>query len=126
MKKRILAYVKKIDDLLADETEHSKKFWQKNAARHLEEMKYFEHERLVHLLVTLAFAIMTVFSVGVIVVSGAVYFAALTGLLLLLLIPYVNHYYLLENNVQKMHDQYVEMLARIDMNKKGKCKQPEE
>jgi hypothetical protein len=40
---------------------------------------------------------------------------ALFVALLILLIPYIRHYYLLENGVQKMYKQYDEMLKRIKM-----------
>jgi hypothetical protein len=33
--------------------------------------------------------------------------------ILVLLIPYIMHYYLLENGVQKMYRQYDEMLRRV-------------
>ena len=38
---------------------------------------------------------------------------ALFMLLLVLLIPYIMHYFLLENSVQKMYTQYDEILKRI-------------
>ena len=34
--------------------------------------------------------------------------------LLVLLIPYVMHYYLLENSVQKMYEQYDRMMNKIE------------
>ena len=37
----------------------------------------------------------------------------LKGLLLVLLIPYIGHYYTLENEVQKMYQQYDEILIHI-------------
>ena len=41
---------------------------------------------------------------------------AITGVfaLLVLLIPYVMHYYLLENSVQKMYEQYDRMMNKIE------------
>lgn len=38
---------------------------------------------------------------------------ALTVLLLVLLIPYIRHYYILENEVQKMYGQYDKIWERI-------------
>ena len=50
---------------------------------------------------------------------------ALAFLMIILLVPYVNHYYLLENGVQKMYVQYDELLAEIDRRNshRGKRKQ---
>ena len=38
---------------------------------------------------------------------------ALIGILLVLLVPYIMHYYLLENETQKMYEQYDKILKRI-------------
>lgn len=42
---------------------------------------------------------------------------ALCVLFLVLLIPYIGHYYLLENEVQKMYIQYDEIWKRVKMQK---------
>ena len=71
------------------------------------EMKisYFQHERLIHLLVTLTFAILqifTIFAIFVLPYPASLIFAIMTVLILCLLTGYIFHYYLLENSVQKM------------------------
>ena len=38
----------------------------------------------------------------------------LTLLFLVLLVPYIMHYYTLENEVQKMYTQYDEILKRLE------------
>ena len=110
MKKRILDYRKRIDGLLASGEDED---WEEILKEHLVQIGFFQHERLVHLLVTLAFAVMTVISVSVVVISGYFPFLAVTFVLLILLIPYISHYYLLENEVQKMYAQYDEILKKI-------------
>ena len=81
--------------------------------RHLEQIAFFSHERLVHLLVMVLFAILA-FTVFVMT-----YFAPSPGLIVLfavilvLLIPYIMHYYTLENGVQKMYKQYDEIVKRM-------------
>lgn len=64
---------------------------------------YCCHERLIHLLVTLAFAIMTMISLALTMIActGAVFillilFAVMTG-------AYIKHYWFLENSVQKLY-----------------------
>lgn len=112
MKKRITEYLNRIDKILSDAPADFD--YSKLLEEHLTQIAFFQHERLVHLLVTLTFAILTVTSVLAIVISGYLPLAALAILLLVLLVPYVAHYYLLENGVQKMYTQYDEILRRAN------------
>ncbi len=111
MKDRILSYRKRIDDCLCGRCEV--KDWDKLLQEHLIQIGFFQHERIVHLLVTLTFAILTALSVFVIIITDYYPLVALTLLLLVLLIPYIAHYYLLENEVQKMYKQYDEIIKRL-------------
>ena len=65
---------------------------------------FFQHERLVHLLVTLAFAVLTVMSL--LMAVQTFYFLPLFVLFLVLVVPYVFHYYRLENGVQRLQRLY--------------------
>ena len=112
MKERILEYRKRIDKLLADNNE--KTDWNKVLEEHLIQVGFFQHERLIHLIVTVLFAILVFICVGTYIISGAVYVLALVGILLVLLIPYIMHYYLLENETQKMYVQYDKILKHIN------------
>jgi len=133
MKKRIKAYLAFIDKILAGElpvtatfdTEGNHgTFAKKDVAptrkeyellliRHLEQIAFFSHERLVHLIVMVLFAVLA-FTVFVMT-----YFAPSIGLIVLfavilvLLVPYIMHYYTLENGVQKMYKQYDEIVKRM-------------
>ena len=111
MKERILDYRNRIDKILADNNE--KTDWQGLLDEHLVQIGFFQHERLIHLLVTMLFAILVFICVAAYFVSGVVYILALIGILLVLLIPYIMHYYLLENETQKMYKQYDEILRRL-------------
>ena len=111
MKKRILAYRNHIDHLLEQNTPATN--WQNVLEEHLVQVGFFQHERLVHLMVTLAFAIFTLIGVFAVFLTGEPGAAILTLLFLVLLIPYVMHYYLLENEVQKMYAQYDKILSHI-------------
>ncbi len=108
MKKRITEYLKRIDQLLAVNDPATD--WTVQKQEHLTQISFFMHERLIHLIVTALFAvlafmvfiaIMFAFSWGLVVLFAA---------LLALLIPYIAHYYLLENSVQKMYEQYDRMV----------------
>ncbi|MCR5486116.1 MAG: hypothetical protein K6F35_01155 [Lachnospiraceae bacterium] len=75
----------------------------------LVQIGFFQHERLVHLMVTVVFAIMTLLSMLSFFLSSSPLFILLTGLFVVLLIPYVRHYYILENGVQTMYAYYDRM-----------------
>ena len=82
------------------------------------EMKisYFQHERLIHLLVTLTFAILqifTIFAIFVLPYPASLIFAIMTVLILCLLTGYIFHYYLLENSMQKMYHLRDDILKEL-------------
>ena len=108
MKERILNYRNRIDNLISVNSEETD--WDRVIEEHLIQIGFFQHERLIHWLVTMLFALLTFMAVGVYLITGAVYVLALIGILLVLLIPYIMHYYLLENETQKMYTQYDRML----------------
>ncbi len=110
MKKRILAYLAYIDELLKKENVS----WEKEIKKHLVQIGFFAHERLVHLIVMVLFAIGTVISILYLNYTGDIIILALTVAFLILLVPYVMHYYLLENSVQKMYEQYDKMINKIE------------
>ena len=71
-----------------------------------QKISYFQHERLIHLLVTLAFAIFLLFEIFTLFVMPIDFIVAgilLVCLFLGLTIGYIMHYYFLENSVQKMY-----------------------
>lgn len=72
----------------------------------LVQIRFFQHERLVHLIVTVTFAILTVLSLLGCVFSPQPSLFALVILLLVLLVPYIRHYYILENGVQMLYVYY--------------------
>lgn len=63
MKKRILSYRKRVDALLEDNTEE--KNWNEILEEHLIQIGFFQHERLIHLIVTVVFAILTLLSFAI-------------------------------------------------------------
>ena len=72
----------------------------------LTQIQFFQHERFIHLIVMSLFAV-----IAIIVLIAMVYFKALSMLilfemLLVLLFPYIIHYYHLENGTQKLYTYY--------------------
>lgn len=108
MKRRITEYLDYVDKLLEQEDLD----WDHEIKKHLVQTAFFAHERLVHLIVTVLFAVCTVLSIFYLNYSGQMIMLALTVAFLTLLIPYIMHYYLLENSVQKMYVQYDRMLNK--------------
>lgn len=80
---------------------------------HITQIKFFAHERLIHLLVTIAFAMLAFGTFFMTVIAFSPSLVLLLFAILVLLIPYIMHYYLLENGVQKMYCQYDELLKLI-------------
>lgn len=102
MKKRIITYRQKIDSLLANVDNISPEQWNAILQEHLTQIVFFQHERLVHLIVTVTFAILTMISIVAALMICNPLLYALTLLFLVLLFPYIMHYYPLENEVQKI------------------------
>lgn len=115
MEKRILNYRKQIDELLAG----ADCDWSALREEHLIQISFFQHERLIHLIVTVVFAILTVLSIFMTFLmmalgaDGALGWFAVVAVFLVLLIPYIRHYFILENEVQKMYWQYDSIVEKI-------------
>ena len=111
MEKRIKTYLAKIDTLL----ESLKNGGQKQdiddmISEHITQIGFFSHERLIHLIVTALFAVLEMIALFMALFTGNIAAVVLAVALLVLLVPYVRHYYILENSVQRMYSQYDELL----------------
>lgn len=104
MKKRIQSYMAYMDQQL--EHNESGLSYEELCIEHEKQLAYFMHERLVHLLVTLTFAILAFVTFFMAVMNFSIGMIVLFFAFLILLIPYIMHYYLLENSVQYMYRQY--------------------
>lgn len=104
MTKQIKAYLELLEQFFS--VEHDNDELLKMRAELLQRIAFYQHERLVHLLVTLFFAVFFLIAFSLMLTVGGWGAAALTVLFLGLLIPYIKHYYFLENSVQKMYTYY--------------------
>ena len=75
----------------------------------LVQVGFFQHERLIHLIVTVTFALLEMLAIVLSVISDSLFTLLLPVVILILLVPYIRHYYILENEVQKMYGQYDRM-----------------
>ena len=76
---------------------------------HLVQVGFFQHERLIHLIVTVTFALLEMLAIVLSVISDSLFTLLLPVVILILLVPYIRHYYILENELQKMSGQYDRM-----------------
>ena len=87
-----------------------KKDFKKLKQYHKERIEFMQHERLIHLLVTLTFAILLILSLIMAVMYTKIEVLVLLILLLALLISYIFHYFFMENTVQ----QWYKLMDEID------------
>ncbi|WP_295156657.1 hypothetical protein [uncultured Ruminococcus sp.] len=80
---------------------------------HTEKLHQFQHERLIHLIVTVLFAVCTVVTILAAAVFEAVMLLPLAVLLLVLLVPYIKHYFFLENTVQLLYKDYDAIYKKV-------------
>ena len=105
MEQRILQYRKFMDEellRLSKEQNVTGEEISRIKKEHLVQISLFQHERLVHLIVTVTFAILTMISIVAALMICNPLLYALTLLFLVLLFPYIMHYYTLENEGQKI------------------------
>ena len=107
MTKQIKAYLAILEQFFS--IEHENEELLKMRAELLQRIAFYQHERLVHLLVTLFFAVFFLISLALMLTIGGWGPITLTILFLGLLVPYIKHYYFLENSVQKMYRQFNSM-----------------
>ena len=111
MEKRIKAYLLLTEEWLQGKDKLSEQEREKFRQEYFVHLSFYQHERLVHLLVTILFAILTFLSIGIAIVGEYPAMYLVTAALLILLIPYIRHYYFLENAIQKMYDLYDEIIT---------------
>lgn len=106
MRKSIDDYIKEIDNRI-DNTKDLNKLKEE----HLIKIGFYQHERLIHLLVTLFYGL---FMFITIILS---YYNPLALIIVLIfmvfLIFYVRHYFYLENHVQYMYKQYDRIIEKM-------------
>ena len=103
-------HIHKIDNIIKT---NNKKNIDKVIEEHLIKIKFYQHERLIHLLVTMLFAILFIIIFLYTLENISFGLVILNLLLLSLLVPYIIHYYKLENSVQYMYKQY-DLLMKIN------------
>ena len=83
-------------------------------SRLLVQIGFFQHERLIHLIVTVLFGLATVISIPACLITLEPALMVLGGLFICLLFPYIIHYFHLENGVQQLYLYYNELELKAD------------
>jgi len=85
--------------------------WQGLLAYHDQQIRWMQHERLVHLMIMLSVCLFALLSLGFVILAPSLPFFILMALLIILSAAYIIHYYRLENGVQKWYALYSEIRA---------------
>lgn len=78
--------------------------WHELLEDHDRQLRWMQHERLVHLLVMLFVCLFALLALGFTIFDPALPHWLLFGLLMILAVAYIIHYYRLENGVQRWYD----------------------
>jgi len=73
------------------------------------QIKFFQHERLVHLIVTFMTALATILFLFFSVLLESIGMTLLFIITFCLFVPYIFHYYYLENGVQALYKKYFQI-----------------
>ena len=121
MKKYVLETMNAVQKYIDEEMKSAPEEKTKEMLTEFEtKISYYQHERLIHLLVTLAFATWLLFEIYCLFVLPTEFLIA--GILLVLIffgltVGYVMHYYFLENSVQKMYHMRDEIRSFLNKEK---------
>lgn len=108
MTKQIKEYLAVLENFFS--AEHTEAEFAEFRARLLQRIQFYQHERLIHLIVTMSFGVFFLIALSLYLTTKQIATLILALLLLALLIPYIKHYYFLENSVQKMYLYYYRTL----------------
>lgn len=119
MEKKLRDYEKQIAKLVKEANTPSKRA--EILAYHNEMIANFQRERLIHLIVTLFFALVSITFLFITAWAGVAYnfgrelipLYILTAILTVLTGFYVKHYYFLENHIQELY-KYIEKLHNLE------------
>ncbi|MDE6732003.1 MAG: hypothetical protein K2J77_03915 [Oscillospiraceae bacterium] len=107
MTKQIRAYLELLERFFR--AEHTEEETEQFCAELLRRIKFYQHERLIHLIVTMSVGVFFMLSLILYLSQSGAGLLILTVMFLALLAAYLKHYYFLENSVQKMYLYYYQI-----------------
>ena len=102
MKKYLYDYIAYVDNLIK-----TGKYKKEDIENHLIKISFFQHERFIHLIVTLFFSLL--FIIFLFLIALHYVFSIIALIFMVFVICYIIHYYHLENGVQYLYKQYDEL-----------------
>ena len=112
MEKRLKNYLAYMADFVSKE--HSDEEYLRGYKDLMIQIAFFQHERFIHLIVTVTFAILALMGILASLFYPQIPLLILTLLFIVLLVPYVRHYYILENGVQELYKRYDTIVTHIE------------
>lgn len=82
--------------------------------QHESHISFLQHERLIHLIVLFLISLVMIGSITAAVILKSFSVTLLAILLICLEVPYIMHYYFLENQVQRLYLDFDEIFSRIN------------
>ena len=107
MKNYMYNYINEIENKL------NKKITKEDIEELKTKISFFSHERLIHLLITLFFALISIIFTGICLSSFNYFIYVILLILYIMDIFYIIHYYRLENGVQYLYKLYDQMNKKI-------------
>ena len=106
----IKTYMRSVETALENENTD----WEVLKKEHLVQIEFIQHERLIHLMVTIMCCLLLFIGLCVFFVSGIVPFLIVDGLLLILVFCYLIYYFYIENSTQKLYRLYNRICAKAE------------
>ncbi len=100
MKKYLYNYINEIDLKIKKDVN------KKDLEELINKINFFSHERLIHLIITLFFALISIIFTYISTINCNYLIYIITLVLYIMLIFYIVHYYRLENGVQYLYKLY--------------------
>lgn len=110
MKKYMQEFIKKIEKDLEKKQECT----EKELTDLIEKIRFFQHERLIHLMVTFFFSFLALIFMALGMISYL--FLIPFAFLIVFLIFYIIHYFYLENGVQYLYRLYDDLKIKLPKN----------
>lgn len=108
MRRYLYDYIEYVDKkLMENEVD-----WKSFKDEHLVKIDFFQHERLIHLIVTVFYALLFLIFLGLGLLHWT--FLIIAGILGAFLVCYIYHYFKLENGVQYLYKQYDIILKKLE------------
>ena len=89
------------------------KITKEDVDNHIDKIIFFAHERLVHLIVTLFYALFTIVFIFLSISYTSLLLYLVTLLMIVIEVFYIIHYFFLENSVQYLYVLYDKMLDKL-------------